>query len=128
MAPPYPETNPPGSVGKQIRVFYFGHMTDYHKRPTIKSEPIRKSAAFERCTLRIRCSGDKTDTTVLAHLNSNFKGIGNKSPDIFGVYACHLCHESLDRGGIDKADQLRALQETQMRLVEKGLLKIKMRG
>lgn len=50
--------------------------------------------------------------------------MGNKSPDLFGVYACMSCHVMLDSKRIDPADQLRALQETQMKLVELGIITI----
>ncbi|MPW31935.1 DUF1364 family protein [Agarivorans sp. B2Z047] len=59
---------------------------------------------------------------VFCHLQSNYRGVGLKSPDIFGVYACYSCHQELDANKVDHQDQLRALQETQMKLVEKGLL------
>ena len=92
-------------------------------KPTkIVSKKIRASAKFENCTLRVDCRNH--NSVVFAHLNTNFKGIGNKSPDLFGVYACDVCHILLDSGQVDYQDQLRALTETQMRLYEKGLIKI----
>ncbi|RKW71275.1 DUF1364 domain-containing protein, partial [Bacillus sp. L75] len=50
---------------------------------------------------------------------------GFKSPDLFGVYGCHWCHGLLDASKVDYKDQQRALFETQMKLIDKGLLVIK---
>jgi len=93
-------------------------------KPTkIKSKKIRDSAKGESCTLRLGdCSG--RDTVVFAHLNSVYKGIGNKSPDIFGCYACYNCHQKLDAGEVEFEDQLMAMQETLMKLYQKRLIKI----
>lgn len=94
------------------------------KSPVIKSKKIRASAKGETCTVRHvgGCASD--DTVVFAHLNSRWKGVGNKSPDLFGVFACQFCHQRLDSGDVDFEDQLRALQETQLRLYQKGLIKV----
>lgn len=62
-------------------------------------------------------------TTVFAHLPGN-KGVGTKNDDLFGVYACYSCHQKLDSGKVDPADQLRAFQETLLRLYEQGILSI----
>lgn len=91
---------------------------------------IRQSARGEECTLRLPgiCNFD-LETTVLAHLPSRLKGMGTKSADIHGVYACSCCHDAIDgrmRSGLSrdeiKAAMLDALIETQLRLIEKGLL------
>lgn len=95
----------------------------YIKPQKIKSKKIRDSAESETCTIREQGCAHNTGV-VFAHINSKFKGMGNKSPDIFGCYACHKCHTLLDSGGIMVEDQLRAMQETQMRLYEKGLLQV----
>ena len=85
---------------------------------------ITKSAKNETCSLRVssNCSHDEEGKVVLCHLNSNYRGVGIKSPDIFGVYGCYECHQLLDASKVSHEDQLRALQETQMKLVDKGLL------
>ena len=93
----------------------------FPKPPVIKSESITRSAHGELCTLRIEgVCNHRQATTVSAHLNSGSKGMGNKSPDIFTVYACSDCHLHLDAGKVSKADQLRALMETLLKLYQKG--------
>lgn len=90
-----------------------------------KQTKITKSAKNECCSLRVshQCSHDEEGKVVLAHLNSNYRGVGFKSPDIFGVYACYECHLLLDASKVDYEDQMRANQETIMKLVDKGLVK-----
>lgn len=85
---------------------------------------ITKSAKGEACSLRVSPNCQDGETVVFCHLNSNYRGIGIKSPDIFGVYGCYHCHVMLDASKVDYQDQLRALQETQMKLVSKGLLNV----
>lgn len=106
-------------------------------KPTkIVSKKLRDSARGESCSLRIPgiCNGNR-ETTVLAHLNSNRKGTGNKSPDIFAVYACSSCHDWLDgripkdldplHGRSKAVEQLRALMETWLKFHDKDLIEIK---
>ena len=88
----------------------------------IVSKKIRASARGENCTIRYPGCRNDRETVVLCHLNSKWKGTGNKSPDLFGVYACHYCHGHLDHEFVEDYDKLRALQETQMRLYKKGLI------
>lgn len=93
---------------------------------------IRKSAKGEECTLRLIgiCNGN-SETTVFCHIGK-IRGMGIKCSDNFGVYGCSACHRVID--GQDKdngmnpnldADKLRGLEETQLKLIEKGLLVIK---
>ena len=88
------------------------------------TKKIKASARGEVCSLRVSQNCQDGDTVVLCHLNSNYRGIGIKSPDIFGVYGCYHCHQLLDASKVDYEDQLRALMETQMKLVSKGLLNV----
>jgi hypothetical protein len=90
----------------------------------IISKKIRNSAKGETCSLRISEFCDHDLTVVLAHINSNYRGTGMKSPDIFSCYACYHCHTLLDSNTVHAKDQLRALQETQMKLAEKGLIEV----
>jgi hypothetical protein len=81
---------------------------------------IKKSARGKPCQLRLdECvSGGQNETTVFAHLNSG--GMGRKENDLFGMYACHVCHNIID--GRQPHDyerewlelvQLRAMKRTQ---------------
>ena len=90
---------------------------------------ITKSARDRDCTVRISgvCRFD-TETTVFAHLNGG--GIGRKHNDIHGAYACGPCHEWLDSGYIKThtraerdLEHYRAMVETQLILLEEGLIK-----
>lgn len=105
-------------------------------KPTkIRSKKIMQSAKGENCTLRIpSVCNRKSETVVFAHIEGN-KGTSTKNHDIFGVYACSDCHDWLD-GRYFKSmgepipyklrhrEVLRALQETQIKLVEKGLIRV----
>lgn len=92
-----------------------------------KSSKIRRSARGEDCSLRLgNCSSN--ETVVLCHIGRD-KGVGMKCGDHFAVYGCSNCHDIID--GRVKSDftkdqlnteKLRALEETQKKLIEKGLL------
>ena len=91
---------------------------------------IRKSARGEDCSLRlVPCSSN--ETTILAHIGRN-RGMAIKCADYFAVYACSNCHDVIDgrvNAGFSKtelqAEKLRALEETQGKLIDKGLLCLK---
>jgi acetone carboxylase gamma subunit len=94
----------------------------------VVSQKLRDFAREQECTLRIPgvCNFNP-ETTVLAHLPCGMKGVGMKSPDNMGVHACSNCHTFIDgdrRWEVSAFDYLRALAETQMRLIEHGLIKI----
>ena len=91
----------------------------------IESKKIRASAKGESCSLRVSPYCKDDETVVFAHLNSNYRGVGLKSPDLWGAYSCAWCHNMLDASKVSYKDQLRALQETQMKLFEKGLIEVK---
>jgi len=76
------------------------------------------------CTLRIPgVCNHNPETVVFAHIDKN-KGIGSKNHDIFGFYCCSDCHAHDHIGQVFDIDKLRALMETQLRLYDKGLLKV----
>lgn len=89
---------------------------------------ITNSARGENCTLRLSVCNGKPETTVFAHVSVGFNsGMGTKPNDIHGVYACSNCHDVLDRRrkrpeDFSTEDVLRALIETQLKLVDKGLI------
>ena len=91
---------------------------------------IRQSARDEDCSLRLgMCSGN--ETVILAHIGRN-RGMGIKCGDNMAVYACSNCHDLID-GRVDNPhldldleyEKLRALEETQGKLINKGLMVIK---
>ena len=94
---------------------------------------ITQSAKGEMCTVRIigYCNYNP-ETVVFAHINGvRFRhGIGIKCADWHGAYACSICHDAID-GRVKTThsrDQLKlwhleAVIETQIRLIQKGLMK-----
>ena len=81
------------------------------------------------CTVRLPgCRSDRA-TVVFAHAPSTEKGLGRKSPDWWGVFACSHCHDQLDgrKSGLTDPEShwLRAIFETQKFLFEEGLLRLK---
>ena len=103
------------------------------KNPVIKSKKLTSFAKGKPCTIRIPgvCES-RRNTTVACHLNSNYKGTGNKSPDLLTVIGCSKCHAWIDReyaGKVSKAQRdsevLRAFKETLMEYVKAGLITIK---
>ena len=95
----------------------------------VVSKPLRDSAKGEDCALRLPgVCNQNPETTVLAHVPCGQRGMGMKGPDMIAVYACSACHDALDkrgRGEIDPWDVIRAVAETQMKFVAKGLMTIK---
>jgi len=90
----------------------------------IVSKKIRASARGKACSLRVSNFCVDDESVVFCHLNSNFRGVGIKSPDLFGVYACQFCHQLLDASSVEAEDQLRALIETLMKLAEQDLVMV----
>ena len=95
----------------------------------IMNKKIRNSARGEDCSLRlVHCSSP--ETVILAHIGRN-RGMGIKCADYFAVYACSSCHDIIDGRVMApfeldlEEEKLRALEETQGKLINKGLLVIK---
>ncbi|CAH0528433.1 Putative nuclease YbcO [Allocatenococcus thiocycli] len=91
-----------------------------------RSKKILKSAKGEDCTLRlVGICNFNPETTVAAHVGVR-RGMGIKCGDNFIVYACSNCHAVIDSAGREQyaADKMRALEETQEKLIEKELLVI----
>lgn len=60
--------------------------------------PLRESARGQPCHLRIPgvCNGNP-ETTVLCHIRrGHVAGMGQKPPDICGVFGCSNCHDVMD--------------------------------
>ena len=94
-----------------------------------KQTKITKSANGEDCTLLLGdCSSN--ETVVLCHIGKN-RGMGYKCGDHFAVYACSNCHDVIDgrvpslygHEMVDNA-KLYALERTQQKLIDKGLMVI----
>ena len=95
----------------------------------MKSKKIRASAKGEDCTLLLgECSSN--ETVVLCHIGS-IRGMAIKCSDHFAVYACSNCHDIIDyRANSSYTRQelaeikLIALERTQQKLIQKGLLNV----
>lgn len=93
----------------------------------IVSSKLRASAKGQPCTFQIPgiCNHDSS-TTVLAHLPSEIKGLGNKSDDFHAAFACSNCHEAFDNHRLSGEESLyysmRALQRTMRNWVSRGLV------
>lgn len=100
----------------------------------MKNKQITQSARGEDCTVMLfpYCN-QNPETTVFAHAPSIDKGMGIKSPDHWGAYACSTCHDIID--GKRRADDIAKIEIlkcfyngvylTQKRLIQLGLIKIK---
>ncbi len=86
---------------------------------------LRASARGQECTLHLPCCNYNPDTTVLAHIQSPIKGMGNKGDDWHAVFACSACHEMLDQNRTSfnwEFYVLSALRQTQRIWFEMGLM------
>jgi len=71
-----------------------------------------------------------SETTVLAHYRlAGISGIGMKSPDILGAWACSACHDAIDRRAHTDLDRdyvrllhLEGMARTLAQLDREGLL------
>lgn len=95
---------------------------------------LRKLANGKPCMVRLPgiCNGD-TATTVLAHFRLlGISGMGIKSPDVLGSWACSACHDAIDRrSNMDlerdyvRLAHLEGVMRTQAELLSQGLLTVK---
>ena len=93
---------------------------------------LRKAAKDRGCTVRIPgvCNFNSA-TTVLAHIRlTGVSGMGMKSPDLLGAWACSACHDEIDgrthKSGLSR-DELRlahydGMARTIMQLHKEGLV------
>lgn len=94
---------------------------------------LRKLAKGMCCMVRVPgvCNGDPA-TTVLAHYRlGGISGMGIKSPDLLGAWACSACHDAVDRRsrtawGVDylKLCHLEGVMRTQAHLLELGWVQV----
>ena len=58
---------------------------------------LRNEARHRPCQIRLPGCDGGGETTVLAHYRlSGYAGVGFKSPDIMGAWACYHCHDIVD--------------------------------
>lgn len=67
-------------------------------RPAKPRKPdLRELARGQECQVRLPGCDYGTETTVLAHIRrGGVAGMGQKPPDLCGVYACSKCHDVID--------------------------------
>ena len=92
---------------------------------------LRKEARGRGCMVRIPdvCSHN-SETVVLAHYRlAGVSGIGMKSPDILGAWACSACHDAIDRRAHTDLDRdyvrllhLEGMARTLAQLNKEGLI------
>lgn len=60
---------------------------------------LRKEAKGRGCMVRIpEVCNHNSETVVLAHVRiAGVSGMGMKSPDLIGAWACSSCHDAIDR-------------------------------
>jgi len=60
---------------------------------------LRKEAKGRGCMVRIpEVCNHNSETVVLCHYRlAGVSGIGIKSPDVLGAWACSACHDAIDR-------------------------------
>jgi hypothetical protein len=93
---------------------------------------LRKEARGRGCTVRIPgvCNFN-SETVVLAHIRlAGISGMGMKSPDLLGAWACNACHDEIDgrthKSGLSR-DELRlahydGMARTIVQLEKEGLV------
>jgi hypothetical protein len=93
---------------------------------------LRKEARGRGCTVRIPgvCNFN-SETVVLGHIRvAGVSGMGLKSPDLLGAWACSACHDEIDgrthKSGLSR-DELRlahydGMARTIMQLHKEGLI------
>ena len=93
---------------------------------------LRKEAKGRGCMVRIfGICNYNSETVVLAHIRiAGVSGMGMKSPDLIGAWACSACHDELDgrtrKSGLTR-DELRlahydGMARTIMQLHKEGLV------
>jgi hypothetical protein len=91
---------------------------------------LRKAAQGRECQVRLPCCNGNPETTVLAHYRlAGISGMGMKSPDAIGAWACSACHSVCDSPatyGLDrdwvKLAHAEGVFRTQAKLIAEGKL------
>ena len=93
---------------------------------------LRKEARGRACTVRLEgICNHNSETVVLGHIRvAGVSGMGLKSPDLLGAWACSACHDEIDgrthKSGLSR-DELRlahydGMARTIMQLHKEGLI------
>jgi len=92
---------------------------------------LRKEAKGRGCMVRIpEVCNHNSETVVLCHYRLvGVSGMGMKSPDILGAWACSACHDAIDRRAHTDLDRdyvrllhLEGMARTLAQLNREGLL------
>jgi len=92
---------------------------------------LRKEAKGRGCMVRIpEVCNHNSETVVLCHYRlAGVSGIGIKSPDVLGAWACSACHDAIDRRAHTDLDRdyvrllhLEGMARTLAQLNREGLL------
>jgi hypothetical protein len=92
---------------------------------------LRKEARGRGCMVRIpEVCNHNSETVVLCHYRLvGVSGMGMKSPDILGAWACSACHDAIDRRAHTDLDRdyvrllhLEGMARTLAQLNREGLL------
>ena len=92
---------------------------------------LRKEARGRGCMVRIPdVCNHNSETVVLAHYRlAGVSGIGMKSPDVIGAWACSACHDTIDRRAHTDLDRdyvrllhLEGMARTLAQLNKEGLI------
>jgi len=59
---------------------------------------LRELARGKPCMIRLPgCTGGGEDTVLAHYRMAGLCGVGQKPPDVCGAWACHVCHDHVDR-------------------------------
>ena len=99
------------------------------KQQAIRSKKLRDSARGQDCTFNVvGVCNYNPETSVLCHIDGEFKGIGLKNHDVSAAIGCSDCHAWLDQHRGSEEDRLfyslRALVRTLVYWVNEGLIRI----
>jgi hypothetical protein len=92
---------------------------------------LRKEARGRGCMVRIPdVCNHNSETVVLCHYRlAGVSGMGMKSPDLIGAWACSACHDAIDRRAHTDLDRdyvrllhLEGMARTLAQLNREGLL------
>lgn len=98
------------------------------KSPSIRAPQVLTAAKGQNCTLQVAgvCNHDPA-TVVFAHFDSEVKGMGYKSSDLFGGFCCSACHAWLDQHKGSTEDRqfymLRSIDRTLRQLWQQEVIK-----